>query len=107
MTTSGPSAKARRVRAAGAEDATATVRRTDDRRRAAPEGRADRERGTEAEQRYTEHHGRRQATPEGRADRERAAETQRRHTEHHGRTPWPKPSRVAVGIALTRAPGRR
>ncbi|MEU7468799.1 TIGR03618 family F420-dependent PPOX class oxidoreductase [Streptomyces sp. NPDC044984] len=81
--TSGTSAKARHVRAAGAEGAAVAVCQVDGRRWATLEGRA-----------------------VVRTDRERVAEAERRYTERYGRTPRPNPSRVVIEIALTRAMGR-
>ncbi|MFE4051808.1 pyridoxamine 5'-phosphate oxidase family protein [Streptomyces sp. YIM B13518] len=81
--TSGTSAKARHVRAAGAQGAAVAVCQVDGRRWATLEGRA-----------------------VVRADRESVAEAERRYAERYGRTPRPNPSRVVIEIALTRAMGR-
>ncbi|KOT42034.1 nitrilase [Streptomyces caelestis] len=81
--TSGTSAKARHVRAAGARGAAVAVCQVDGRRWATLEGRA-----------------------VVRADRESVAEAERRYAERYGRTPRPNPSRVVIEIALTRAMGR-
>ncbi|MFF5156316.1 pyridoxamine 5'-phosphate oxidase family protein [Streptomyces sp. NPDC000348] len=81
--TSGTSAKARHVRAAGAEGAAVAVCQVDGRRWATLEGRA-----------------------VVRTEPERVAEAERRYTERYGRTPRPNPSRVVIEITLTRAMGR-
>ncbi|MEV6378708.1 TIGR03618 family F420-dependent PPOX class oxidoreductase [Streptomyces sp. NPDC051773] len=77
------SAKARHVRAAGAEGARVAVCQLD---------------------------GGRWATLEGLArvyeDRERVADAERRYAERYGREPRPNPERVVIEIALTRALGR-
>ncbi|MEU8587058.1 TIGR03618 family F420-dependent PPOX class oxidoreductase [Streptomyces sp. NPDC048664] len=81
--TSGTSAKARYVAAAGAEGVRVAVCQMD---------------------------GRRWATLEGRArvstDPERIADAERRYTERYGRTPRLNPARVVIEIELTRALGR-
>ncbi|WP_338896984.1 TIGR03618 family F420-dependent PPOX class oxidoreductase [Streptomyces sp. TG1A-60] len=81
--TSGTSAKARHVRAAGAEGARVAVCQME---------------------------GRRWATLEGRAriheDPERVAEAERRYAERYGRQPRPNPRRVVMEIELTAALGR-
>ncbi|UUU32193.1 TIGR03618 family F420-dependent PPOX class oxidoreductase [Streptomyces sp. CA-210063] len=81
--TSTTSAKARHVRAAGAEGAQVAVCQME---------------------------GRRWATLEGRArvheDRERIAEAERRYAERYGRQPRPNPHRVVIEIELTAALGR-
>jgi PPOX class probable F420-dependent enzyme len=81
--TDGSSAKARHVRAAGPDGAPVAVCQVA---------------------------GRRWATLEGRAfvrtDPDRVAEAVRRYTERYERTPGPRPTRVVIEIALTRALGK-
>ncbi|MFI8090864.1 pyridoxamine 5'-phosphate oxidase family protein [Streptomyces sp. NPDC086080] len=77
------SAKARHVRAAGAQGAPVAVCQVDGRRWATLEGRA-----------------------VVRTEPERVAEAVRRYAERYGRMPSPNPARVAIEITLTRAMGR-
>ncbi|MFF9771261.1 pyridoxamine 5'-phosphate oxidase family protein [Streptomyces sp. NPDC053086] len=80
--TSGTSAKAGHVRAAGAEGARVAVCQVDGRRWATLEGRA-----------------------RVRAEPERVAEAERRYAERYERTPRPNPARVVIEIEVERALG--
>ncbi|MGJ5754449.1 PPOX class probable F420-dependent enzyme [Streptomyces puniciscabiei] len=80
--TSGTSAKAEHVRAAGPEGARVAVCQVDGRRWATLEGRA-----------------------RVRTEPERVAEAVRRYAERYERTPRPNPARVVIEIAVERAMG--
>lgn len=80
--TSGTSAKARHVSAAGPEGARVAVCQVDGRRWATLEGRA-----------------------RVRTDAERVAEAERRYAERYRRTPRPNPARVVIEIEVTRMLG--
>ncbi|MER6737303.1 pyridoxamine 5'-phosphate oxidase family protein [Streptomyces puniciscabiei] len=80
--TSGTSAKAGHVRAAGPEGARVAVCQVDGRRWATLEGRA-----------------------RVRTEPERVAEAVRRYAERYERTPRPNPARVVIEIAVERALG--
>ncbi|MEU7422363.1 pyridoxamine 5'-phosphate oxidase family protein [Streptomyces sp. NPDC048362] len=80
--TSGTSAKAAHVRAAGPEGARVAVCQLDGRRWATLEGRA-----------------------RVRTEPERVAEAERRYAERYERTPRPNPSRVVIEIEVDRALG--
>ncbi|MER6027267.1 TIGR03618 family F420-dependent PPOX class oxidoreductase [Streptomyces sp. NPDC001851] len=80
--TNGTSAKARHVRAAGAEGARVAVCQVDGRRWATLEGRA-----------------------RVRTEPERVAEAVRRYAERYERTPGPNPARVVIEIEVGRALG--
>ena len=80
--TSGTSAKARHVRAAGSEGARVAVCQVDGRRWATLEGRA-----------------------RVRTEPERVAEAVRRYAERYERTPRPNPARVVIEIEVERALG--
>ncbi|GAB1336852.1 TIGR03618 family F420-dependent PPOX class oxidoreductase [Streptomyces sp. E-15] len=80
--TSGTSAKARHVRAAGPEGARVAVCQVDGRRWATLEGRA-----------------------RVRAEPERVAEAERRYAERYERAPRPNPARVVIEIEVDRALG--